>query len=81
MQFAIESAILTKVVGIVDFFENRREEVQLSDIIEQIELRPELKKEISEFRKQYPVEDRERIPNEKCFRLYKRIYSAIINRI
>lgn len=53
----------------------------MSDIIEQLELRHEIKKEILEFQKQYPAEDRERIPNEKCFRLYKRIYSAIINRI
>ncbi|MDD6074992.1 MAG: MoxR family ATPase [Clostridium sp.] len=38
--------------------------MQLSDIIEQLELRPELKKDILEFRKQYPVEAEEqsRIP-------------------
>lgn len=41
-----------------------KEAIQLSDIIEQLEIRPELKKEILEFRKQYPVEteERERIP-------------------
>lgn len=34
----------------------------MSDVIEQLELRPELKKDVLEFRKQYPAEDRSRIP-------------------
>ena len=42
----------------------RKDDISLkNDIIEQLEIRAELKNEILEFRKQYPVKEQDRIPN------------------
>lgn len=78
LQIMIQYAILMKVVVKVDLYEDRREEVQLSDIIEQLELRPELKKEILEFRKQYPAKDQERIPDRNQVYYGKEIWEQAV---